>query len=157
MTKQTQIQTSQPQTKEEEATTIKNYLQLLKDRKLCAAECTSCHNLMLPPRLVCPNCGGTKTRWKQLSGRGTLRAFTVIHVAPTTHAQEAPYIVAVVQLEEGPSITARLLDVDPLKPEELHVGIPLTADFKEIPGPTPEETTTHLVFRPTQTSPSNGG
>ena len=151
MTRQTQIQEGQPQP-QGEATTIKNYHRLLRERKLCAAECTSCHHLMLPPRLVCPNCGSTKTKWRQLSGKGTLRSFTVIHVAPTTHAQEAPYIVAVVQLEEGPSITARLVGVDPLKPEELHVGTPLTADFQEVPGPTPEETIPLLLFRPTQTS-----
>ena len=43
---------------------------------------------------------------------------------------------------------ARLLDVDPLKPEEIHVGAAVTADFEEIRSPTSDETMKRLIFRP---------
>jgi uncharacterized OB-fold protein len=135
-------------------TTVKNYQALLNERKLCAAECTSCHALMLPPRLVCSNCGSKKTTWKQLNGHGALRSFTVIHVAPGSFAKDAPYVVAVARLTEGPSITARLVGVDPLKPENLHIGDAVIADFEAVPGPTPEQRMNRLVFRP---APAVGG
>jgi uncharacterized OB-fold protein len=131
----------------EDETTIKNYFKLLNEDKLCAAECTNCNELVLPPRLFCPNCNSKTTNWKQLSGKGTLRSFTVIHIAGTTYATDVPYIVAIVKLDEGPSICARLLDVDPLKPETIHVGSPVTADFEEVPSPTSGETVKRLVFR----------
>lgn len=131
-----------------EETTIKNYFALINEGKLCAAQCSSCNELALPPRLFCPNCNSKTTNWTELSGEGTLRSFTVIHIAGTTYADDVPYIVAIVELKEGPSVCARLVGVDPLKPEEIHVGDAVRADFEEIPGPTPEEKAMRLIFRP---------
>jgi uncharacterized OB-fold protein len=130
-----------------EDTTIKNYFNLINESKLCAAECSSCHELVLPPRLFCPSCNSRTSNWKELSGKGALQSFTVIHIAGTTYADDVPYIVAIVKLEEGPSICARLVDVDPLKPEEFHVGDPVKAGFEDLPGATPDEAHKRLVFR----------
>lgn len=47
-----------------------------------------------------------------LSGQGELLTYTVVHQAPTGHAGEVPYLVAIVQLAEGPRITAQLTDCD---------------------------------------------
>ncbi len=129
-------------------TTMKNYHALLKEHKLCAAACTTCNTLMLPPRPVCSNCGSTGTVWKELSGKGKLQSFTVIHIAGEIYAEDVPYIVAIVTLEEGPSITGRLVDVDPLKPEAIHVGDPVKADFEEHMGFISKEPITKLIFRP---------
>jgi uncharacterized OB-fold protein len=129
-------------------TTMKNYHTLLKEHKLCAAACTTCNTLMLPPRPVCSNCGSTGTVWKSLSGKGKLRSFTVIHIAGEIYAEDAPYVVAIVGLEEGPSITGRLVGVDPLKPEKIHVGDPVKADFTEQLSFTSKESITKLIFRP---------
>lgn len=131
-----------------EETTVKKYFELLNERKLYAAYCSNCDTLHLPPRLFCPNCNSKTIAWKQLSGEGTLRSFTVIHIAGTTYAADVPYIVAIVALKEGPSICARLVGVDPLKPETIHVGDAVIADFEEVPGTTPEEKNIRLVFRP---------
>ena len=129
-------------------TTVLNYQALLNEKKLCAAECSSCHTLMLPPRLLCTNCFKRGTRWKELSGRGKIRSFTVIHIASTTHAADAPFVVAIVGLEEGPSITARLVRVDPLKPEDIKIGASVIADFEEVPGTSPDQSVLRLIFRP---------
>ncbi len=129
-------------------TTILNYQALLNERKLCAAECPSCKTLMLPPRLFCTKCHKRGTRWKVLSGRGKIRSFTVIHIAATTHAADAPFVVVVVRLKEGPSITARLIGVNPLKPEDIKVGASVVADFEEASGPTSDQPDMRLVFRP---------
>ncbi|MFX1300619.1 MAG: Zn-ribbon domain-containing OB-fold protein [Promethearchaeota archaeon] len=131
-----------------EETTIKNYFALINERKLCAAQCPSCNELILPPRLFCPNCNSKTTNWTELSGEGTLRSFTVIHIAGTSYADDVPYIVAIVELKEGPSVCARLVGVDPLKPEKIHVGDAVKADFEEVPQPPSEEKTMRLIFRP---------
>ncbi len=88
------------------------------------------------------------TEWTQLSGEGKLRSFTIIHIAGTTYGKDVPYIVAIVALKEGPSICARLVGVDPLKPEHIHVGDKVVADFEEIPGSLQKEKSMRLVFRP---------
>jgi uncharacterized OB-fold protein len=131
-----------------EETTVKKFFELVAERKLYAAHCSSCDTLHLPPRLFCPHCNSKNTDWKQLSGEGTLRSFTVIHIAGTTYTEDVPYIVAIVALKEGPSICARLVGVDPLKPEKIQVGDAVIADFEELQGATPEEKAIRLVFRP---------
>ncbi|MFX1566704.1 MAG: Zn-ribbon domain-containing OB-fold protein [Promethearchaeota archaeon] len=131
-----------------EETTVKKYFELINEQKLCAVHCSSCGTLHLPPRLFCPNCNNKTTDWTQLSGEGTIRSFTVIHIAGTKYTEDVPYIVSIVALKEGPSVCARLVGVDPLKPENIHVGDAVVADFQEIPGLTPEEKKTRLVFRP---------
>ncbi|MFX1576393.1 MAG: Zn-ribbon domain-containing OB-fold protein [Promethearchaeota archaeon] len=131
-----------------EETTLKKYFELLNERKLYAAYCSNCDTLHLPPRLFCTQCNSKTTGWKPLSGEGTLRSFTIIHIAGTTYTADVPYIVAIIALKEGPSICARLVGTDPLKPEKIHVGDAVIADFEELPGPTPEEKTIRLVFRP---------
>lgn len=131
-----------------EEPTIKNYFALINEGKLCAAQCGSCNALALPPRLFCPYCNSKTTKWAELSGEGTLRSFTVIHIAGTTYADDVPYVVAIVELKEGPSVCARLVGVDPLKPEGIHVGDVVTADFEELPGSTSGEKAMRLIFRP---------
>lgn len=131
-----------------EETTIKNYFALINEGKLCAAQCPSCNELALPPRLFCPNCNSKTTNWTELSGEGTLRSFTVIHIAGTSYAEDVPYIVAIVELKEGPSVCARLVGVNPLKPENIHVGDAVKADFEEVLQPPSEEKTMQLIFRP---------
>lgn len=129
-------------------TTILNYQALLNEKKLCAAECPSCNTLMFPPRLFCANCFRRGTRWKELSGRGKIRSFTIIHIASATHATDAPFVIVIVGLAEGISITARLVGVDPLKPEDIKIGASVVADFEEIPGTSPDQSVTRLIFRP---------
>jgi uncharacterized OB-fold protein len=131
-----------------EETTIKNYFILINEGKLCAAECSSCNELVLPPRLFCPSCNNKTSNWKELSGKGTLSSFSVIHIAGIKYADDVPYIVAIVKLDEGPSVCARLVDVDPLKPEEIHVGDAVQADFEDLQGSTSDEATKRLIFRP---------
>lgn len=129
-------------------TTIKNFQALLNSHKLCVAACTTCNTLMLPPRLLCTNCNSKGTLWKKVSGKGKLKSFTVIHIAGTSYADDVPYVVAIVELDEGPSICARLVGVDPLKPEDIHLGDAVIADFADLSGATPEDTRTRLIFRP---------
>ena len=129
-------------------TTVKRFFELINEQKLCAAHCSNCDALHLPPRLFCPNCNSKTTDWTQLSGEGTLRSFTVIHIAGTKYAEDVPYIVAIVALKEGPSACARLVGVDPLKPEDIHVGDAVVADFEEIPETTSKAKSMRLIFRP---------
>jgi hypothetical protein len=130
-----------------EETTVKKYFELINKQKLCAAHCASCDTLHLPPRLFCPNCNSKTTDWTQLSGEGTLRSFTVIHIAGTTYAEDVPYIVAIVGLKEGPSVCARLVGVDPLRPEKIQVGDAVVADFEELPESADGEKVMRLIFR----------
>lgn len=54
------------------------------------------------------------TEWEPyvLAGQGELLTYAVVHQAPAGHEGEVPYMVAIVQLVEGPRITAQLTDCD---------------------------------------------
>jgi uncharacterized OB-fold protein len=89
--------------------------------------------------------------WVQFKGTGKLAAFTSITVAPPYMAKEGfgrnnPYVVGVVELEEGVKTVARIVGVDAKKPELIRVGTPLKAEFlKKAEGP---DRKTALAFKP---------
>ncbi len=75
---------------------------------LAGYRCAACDELFMPPRVYCPECGSDERRDVSLAGRGTVRAWTAIHVGPTRYEQEVPYTVVLVELEEGPQVMGRL-------------------------------------------------
>ena len=84
--------------------------------------CPHCGKKLFPPRDICPECGGPAKTTYAFSGKGAVYSFSTVYVAPTGFEQYAPYVVALVKLEEGPLITAQLTDVDP---EEVRIGMPV--------------------------------
>jgi len=91
-----------------------------------AAKCSKCGAMLLPPRSLCTKCFSTDFEWVELSGRGTLLSYTVIHVSPPQFESMAPYIVGIVKLEEGPSLPGMIRGVEP---EKIRIGMTLTVDF----------------------------
>ncbi len=112
------------------------FQQFLNQKKLMGSKCKKCGAVHLPPRPLCPECGATEVEWTSLSGKGKLAAFTTIHVGTTLMAQAGydrknPYCSGIVQLAEGPKVSARILNVDAQNPQGIKVGTPLTVDFVE--------------------------
>jgi len=108
--------------------TIDSFYKLLGEGKLMGSRCRSCGRLLVPPRPVCPSCYGTDMEWVELKGEGTVESFTVIHVAPPQFADEVPYVVALVKLDEGVKLPGRLTGV---RPEEVKVGMRVRIEFEE--------------------------
>ncbi len=131
---------------------IAAYNRYLAEGKLMASLCHRCQVLFLPPRPLCPQCHCREMGWEELKGRGKVLGFTSIAIVPTAMAargygRDNPYVTAVVQMEEGPSVTALLEGVDPRAPESTWVGMPVVAEFKK--GGQGEERKVTLVFKPT--------
>jgi uncharacterized OB-fold protein len=109
---------------------VKSFYDFLHKKKLMGVRCAKCNTLFTPPRPMCPKCGSTKKlSWVELSGKGKLATFTVVHVGPAELAGEAPYVVGVAELREGPKVSCRITGVDPTKPESIKIGSPMTVDF----------------------------
>ncbi len=111
-----------------------SYEQYLNENKIMASKCKKCGSLALPPRPLCVSCFGSELEWVELSGEGTLAAFTDTFVAPPPMVKEGfgrnnPYVVGVVRLKEGAGMVARILGVDTKKPEQIKIGMPLKAEF----------------------------
>jgi uncharacterized OB-fold protein len=108
---------------------VKSFYDFLSRKKLMGVRCSKCNALFTPPRPVCPKCGSAKLSWVELSGKGKLATFTVVHVGPTELASDTPYIVGVTELSEGPKISCRITGFDPNKPESIKIGSPMMVDF----------------------------
>ncbi|MBP1741944.1 MAG: transcriptional regulator [Deltaproteobacteria bacterium] len=127
-----------------------SYQQFLSEEKIMGSKCRKCGALALPPRPICISCLGSDMSWTQFNGTGQLAAFTCISVAPPHMAREGfgrnnPYVVGVVELDEGVRAVARILGVDANKPDQIKVGMSLKAEFSG-KGEGPDKHTS-LVFR----------
>ena len=91
--------------------------------------CPHCEGKIFPPRDVCPHCGNEARTTFTFSGRGTVYSFTHVTEAPAGFEQTAPYTVALVQLDEGPVVTAQLTDVDN---EAVQIGMPVEMVTRKI-------------------------
>jgi uncharacterized OB-fold protein len=65
--------------------------------------------------------------WEDVSGDGVIRAFTVVHVPLSTMVGRSPYAVAVVKLDDGPSVSGLVLEGD--EGDALSVGARVVAEF----------------------------
>ena len=126
-----------------EKPTIEKYLQNIQDGQFKAYKCVDCGMVIAPPSGSCYGCGSSNMEWTNVSGKGKLVSFTVIHIAPDEFAEEVPYYVAIVELSEGTRVSARLLGYDPLKPEEVRLGCNVELDYE-----TKESGKKYLAFKP---------
>lgn len=130
-----------------------SFNQFLSQHKLMGTRCTRDGQVFLPPRALCPQDFNSQMEWVEFSGRGRLAAFSIVYIGPS-HMIEAgynrknPYCAAIIELEEGPKISAQLLDVDVLHPETIQIGMPVQVDFVE--RGEGEHQQTFLAFRPAQ-------
>lgn len=74
--------------------------------RLVIQNCTACNRLQHPPARRCHQCGSdAELKWREMSGRGTIYNYGVVHDCPIRLLQEdQPFNVAVVMLEEDPGI-----------------------------------------------------
>jgi uncharacterized OB-fold protein len=114
--------------------TAASFNQFLEEEKLMGSRCTECGGLYLPPRALCPQCHSEDMEWVEMGGQGRLAAFTSIYIAPTAmnalgFDRTHPYLTGIVELNEGVKISARLLDLDAQKPQEIQIGTPMQVAF----------------------------
>jgi uncharacterized OB-fold protein len=88
--------------------------------RLEGQRCTSCQAVQFPPRTACRICRERSLEPHRLSGRGIVYSHAEVAQAPRGFA--APYVVALVKLEEGLLLTAQLTDVEP---EDVVIGLPV--------------------------------
>ena len=79
---------------------------------------------------MCPECLSTEWVWTKVSGRGIVYSFVVFHrVYHTGFKDEVPYVVAVVELEEGPRLMSNIIGCDP---NAVHCDMPVEVVFDDV-------------------------
>jgi uncharacterized OB-fold protein len=94
-----------------------------------AAVCKKCGKWFFPPRLVCDVCKHREFEVKAMRRTGKILTHTLIHVPPKPFADQAPFAVAVVEMDDGPRITTQIVDY---QPEQLKIGQAVKLEFRKI-------------------------
>ncbi len=94
-----------------------------------AGKCKSCGEIFFPGRLICSKCGAKEFDTIKLSGKGKLATYTIIRVAPEGFADQVPYAVGIIELEEGIKVMGQITDCDP---ETLKTGDQIVSQFRRM-------------------------
>ena len=108
------------------------YFEALKEDRLHGLKCLQCGAVTVPPHAVCDECGSTEQEVALLSGEGAIKTFTVIRVAP--EGLQAPYVVVLVELDEGPWLMGNLGGIEPDKATMRLIGKRVTLGHKVVAG-----------------------
>jgi len=92
--------------------------------------CTPCEEFYFYPRPFCPRCMSADVQWVTVSGRARLHSYVINHRAAPGFEAEAPYVIAIVELEEGPRMMANLVGVES-RPEMLPLDMDLEVAFAQ--------------------------
>src|ERR1700678_475842 len=118
------------------------YWDAVKEHQLCLLRCQDCRHFVHYPRPICDKCQSPNLAPEQISGRGSLYAFTVVMQAGHPYfVDKIPYIIGVVEIEEEPGVRLPT-GIDAVE-ENLKCGIPVEVFFKEV-----TESLTLPFFRP---------
>jgi uncharacterized OB-fold protein len=95
-----------------------------------------CGTVYFPSRVICPKCRRKgKLERVKLSGEGKVYSYTVIHAPALGFEKVVPYVFAIIELKEGPRLSAQIIDVEP---SEVYIGMPVKAVFRKIQSDDPE-------------------
>ncbi len=113
-----------------------------RKHRLVLQRCTDCGAQQFFPQSYCRKCLSENIEWFEACGKGSVYSFTIIHRPPShTFEEDVPYIVAIIQLDEGLRMMSNIVEV---KPEDVHVNMPVEVTFDDI-----SSTVSLPKFRPT--------
>jgi uncharacterized OB-fold protein len=102
----------------------------VRNHVLLTQQCDGCGRRRFIPSEICPACYSLDATWSPVSGRGAVYTFTVVHRAPTPAYQAlAPYVLAYVELAEGPRVSTTLVGV---APDAVRIGLPVRVVFDDV-------------------------
>jgi len=107
------------------------YWEAAGDGRLLVGYCTDCDEHFFYPRRHCPLCAGTDVEYVEAAGTGTVHAMTVVRQAGGAYAEATPYVLAYVELDEGPRMLTNVVGTDP---DAVAVGDRVAVTFDELPG-----------------------
>ena len=90
--------------------------------------CSTCNAVVFIPQPICTACQGDQLEWIESSGRGRVYSFTTVHRPPRPEF-DVPYVVAIVELEEGWHMLTNIIGC---APETVHVDMPVEVSFERM-------------------------
>lgn len=99
-----------------------------RESKLMIQHCSQCGAFQFYPRILCSSCMSEQLEWAQSSGRGKVSTFTICRLpVAQAYAADVPYVIALIQLEEGPTMMSNIVQCDP---DSVTTGMPVEVVFE---------------------------
>ncbi len=100
-----------------------------KLHELRIQRCAACGHFQFFPRIYCTRCFGDRVEWITASGRATVLSFTIVRrPVSAAFADDVPYVVALVSMEEGPTM---MTSITGCAPEQVRIGMPVAVTFED--------------------------
>src|SRR5262249_3736787 len=112
--------------------TFQGYWDALGRHELRLQRCRDCNAFRFYPSPMChaPDCMSLEYDWVQVSGRGEVYTYTVVH-RPVSEAwvEDTPYVIAMIKLAEGPFMMSNVIDC---RPSDVRIGLPVHVTFRDV-------------------------
>jgi hypothetical protein len=109
---------------------MKEFFEGARRGRLMVQKCDGCGALRFPAYEICTKCLGNRASWVEVSGRGKVFSYNIMHqVYHPGFAAEVPYAVVVVELEEGPKMVSNLAGI---KPHDIRCGMAVEVEFEKL-------------------------
>ncbi len=107
----------------------KPYWDAAKEHRLVIQRCQDCQHAIFYPRSICPQCMSDRVAWIGATGKGTVYSYTVVHRAPAQFADDAPYVVALIDLAEGVRMMSNVVGSPP---SSVRIGAAVEVVFDDV-------------------------
>jgi uncharacterized OB-fold protein len=99
-----------------------------KRHELQLQQCGGCKAFIYYPRDRCPHCLSEQLEWRPVSGKGKVYSYTTVRRASTRSFSDQPYVLAIVELDEGVRLTTNV----EAPPESIKIGMPVMVFFDDV-------------------------
>lgn len=108
------------------------YWQGANEGRFLFQRCATCRKAQFYPRSLCSHCQSRELNWEESKGRGKVASFSVVHRAPIpAFKADSPYVVALIDLEEGFRFMCNVIRCDP---QSVRIGDPVRIVYETRPG-----------------------
>ncbi len=106
----------------------RSYWRAAQEHRLVVPQCRACGHRFFPPQPLCTRCLADDLDLSPSAGRGVVHSYTVIH-RPVSPAFSAPYVVAIIELDEGWRMASNVIDC---APDVVRIGMAVEVAFKDM-------------------------
>ncbi len=105
------------------------YWDACRKHQLMIQRCKNCNHYQFYPRIICTDCMSQEVEWIKASGKGRILSFTIVRrPVSKAYADEVPYVVALIKLEEGPTMMSNIVECDV---DEVKIGMQVEVLFED--------------------------
>ena len=106
---------------------VSMWRKISKGNYIFGSKCSKCNNLFFPSKRFCTKCRSNNLEDYKFRGTGEVYSYSEIHYPPSGFEKYVPYIIAIIKLDEGPKITAQIVDV-----EKVEIGMRVESCIRKI-------------------------